>query len=212
MAVNKEKFFLTPIKRSHLVLVNGVGSLVRTRSKVTALICDLHQWEKMIPTGKAKGGDRDAVRAQVIAKNKIRDGVLETAAGIDFLVSPPSFPDDGSSKRDWCLPLVRFPLAQICTNGRCNRLSFAQPSDSHIHAGKYGCKECNSKTVDGNSSTTKGRMKRQVTVMLVCPNGHIDEIDFAALAHGVHKGGSICDKPDIRVTFGFGPKRPKPPN
>jgi hypothetical protein len=208
MAVNKEKFFLTPIKRSHLVLVNGVGSLVRTRSKVTALICDLHQWEKMIPTGKAKGVDRDAVRAQVIAKNKIRDGVLETAAGIDFLVSPPSFPDDGSSKRDWCLPLVRFPLAQICTNGRCNRLSFAQPSDSHIHAGKYGCKECNSKTVDGDSTTTKGRMKRQVTVMLVCPNGHIDEIDFASLAHGVHNGGSICDNPDIRVTFGFGPKRP----
>lgn len=208
MARSKEKFFLTPIKRSHLVQVNGVGSLVRTRSKITALICDLHQWEKMIPTGKIKGVDRDAERAKTIAEFTIRDGVLEAAAGIDFLVSPPPFPDDGSSKRDWCLPLVRFPLAQICSNGRCNRLSFAQPSDSHVHAGKYGCKECNSKTVDGNSSTTKGRMKRQVTVMLVCPNGHIDEIDFAALAHGVHKGGSLCDKPDIRVTFGFGPKRP----
>jgi hypothetical protein len=208
MALNKEKFFLTPIKRSHLVLVNGVGSLVRTRSKITALICDLHQWEKMIPTGKIKGVDRDAERAKTIAEFKIRDGVLEAAAGIDFLVSPPPFPDDGSSKRDWCLPLVRFPLAQVCTNGRCNRLSFAQPSDSHIHAGDKGCKLCNSKTVNGDSSTKKGRMKRQVTVMLVCPSGHIDEIDFVDLAHGVQKGGSVCENPDIRVTFGFGPKRP----
>jgi hypothetical protein len=208
MAPNKEKFFLTPIKRSHLVLTNGVGSLVRTRSKITALICDLHQWEKMIPTGKALGVDKDAVRAQTIGNNKIRDGVLEDAAGIDFLVSPPSFPDDGSSKRDWCLPLVRFPLAQVCSNGRCNRLSFAQASDSHVHSGKSGCKECGSKTIDANNKTTKGRMKRQVTVMLVCPDGHIDEIDFVALAHGVHKGGDICGSPDIRVTFGFGPKRP----
>lgn len=208
MAVNKEKFFLTPIKRSHLVLTNGVGSLVRTRSKITALICDLHQWERMIPTGKALGVDRDAERAQTIGNNKIRDDVLEAAAGIDFLVSPPSFPDDGSSKRDWCLPLVRFPLSQVCTNGRCNRLSLAQVSDSHVHSGKFGCMECGSKTIDANNKTSKGRMKRQVTVMLVCSNGHIDEIDFVALAHGVHKGGNVCAGPDIRVTFGFGPKRP----
>lgn len=208
MAVNKEKFFLTPVKRSHLVLTNGVGSLIRTRSKVTALICDLHQWEKMIPTGKAEGVDRDAMRKAVIDDNKIRDGVLESAAGIDFLVAPPSFPDDGSSKQDWTLPLTRFPLAQVCTNGRCNRLSFAQPSDSFVYAGKNGCMKCGAKSVDENKKSTKGRMKRQVTVMLVCPSGHIDEIDFVAHAHRVYKGGTVCATPDVRVTFGFGSKRP----
>jgi len=208
MALNKEKFFLTPVKRSHLVLTNGVGSLIRTRSKVTALICDLHQWEQMIPTGKANGVERDAVRSAVIAENKIRDAVLESAAGIDFLVAPPSFPDDGSTKRDWALPLTRFPLAQVCTNGRCNRLSFAQPSDSFVFVGKNGCMECGAKSVDENKKSSKGRMKRQVTVMLVCPSGHIDEIDFVAHAHGVHKGGTVCGSPDVRVTFGFGSKRP----
>ena len=62
MAKKSDKFFLTPVKRSHLVLSNGVGSLVRARSKVTALICDLHEWTQTIPTGNAQGVEKDDVR------------------------------------------------------------------------------------------------------------------------------------------------------
>ena len=201
MAKKSEKFFFTPIKRSHLVLSNGVGSLVRARSKVTALICDLHEWTQAIPTGNAQGVEKDAARERVIKEFKIRDQILEDAAGIDFLVSPPPYPDDQISKATkWLLPLTRFPVAQICTNSRCNRLSAADSSDMRVHYGKkLGCTECGAE---------KPRMKRQVTVMLVCPCGHIDEINFSELAHNVQAGGSICANPNIQVTFSQGPKRP----
>ncbi len=201
MSKKGEKYFLTPIKRSHLVLINGVGSLVRARSKVTALVCDIHEWINAIPTGNAQGVEKDAVRERVIKEFKIRDQILEDAAGIDFLVSPPPYPDDQISKSTkWLLPLTRFPLAQICANSKCNRLSFADESDMTVHYGKErGCRVCDS---------GKPWMKRQVTVMLVCPSGHIDEMNFSDLAHNVASGGSVCAAPDIRVTFSHGPKRP----
>ena len=201
MAKKSEKYFLTPIKRSHLVLLNGVGSLVRARSKVTALVCDIHEWTRTIPTGNAQGVEKDAAREKVLKEFKIRDQILEDAVGIDYLVSPPPYPDDQISKSSkWGLPLTRFPVGQICTNTRCNRFSTADSSDMRVHYGRnLGCRECNSE---------KPRMKRQVTVMLVCQFGHIDEINFSELAHGFALGGSICASPDIRVTFSQGPKRP----
>ena len=162
MAKKSDKFFFTPIKRSHLVLSSSVGSLVRARSKVTALVCDLHEWTQAIPTGNAQGVEKDAAREKIIKEFKIRDQILEDAAGVDFLVSPPPYPDDQISKATkWLLPLTRFPLAQICSNSMCNRLSTADSSDMRVHYGrKLGCTECGSE---------KPRMKRQVTVMLVCP-------------------------------------------
>jgi len=201
MNKKSEKFFLTPIKRSHLVLINGVGSLVRARSKVTALVCDIHEWINTIPTGNAQGVERDAVREKVVKEFKLRDKILEDAAGVDYLVSPPPYPDDQVLKSSkWVLPLTRFPRAQICMNSLCNRLSIADESDMRVHYGrKLGCQKCDSK---------KSWMKRQVTVMLVCPHGHVDEMNFSDLAHNVAVGGSICPAPDIRVTFTHGPKRP----
>ncbi len=205
MVKRSEKFYLTPVKRSHAVLMTGVGSLVRTRSKITALVCDLNQWENTIPTGDAKGVHKDGVRDLVLKKFKVRDSVLEAAAGIDFLVSPPPFPENGTSKANWCLPLVRFPLAQVCSNVRCNRLTFATPSDPIVHARKLGCTACGAKSVTEDGRRTRSRMKRQVTSILVCPAGHIDEINFEKLAH---TDTDVCATPDIRVTFPLGPKQP----
>lgn len=201
MAKDNDKYFLTPIKRSHLVQINGVGALVRARSKVTALVCDVHEWINSIPTGNAQGVEKDTAREKVIKEFKLRDQILEDAAGIDFLVSPPPYPDDQISKSSkWVLPLTRFPISQICTNKKCNRLSTADPSDMKVHYGrKLGCRECRPE---------KPWSKRQVTVMLVCQFGHIDEIDFSKLAHNGIANGIACDKPDIRVTFSQGPKRP----
>jgi len=39
----------TQIKRSHLILSSGVGSIVRTQNGVTALIAGLPSWLETIP-------------------------------------------------------------------------------------------------------------------------------------------------------------------
>lgn len=197
----RDQYFLTPIKRSHLVLNSGVGALVRTRSKITALVCDLIQWEQAIPTPRAIGVDRDAARREVLLRNSFRDPVIESSIGVDFLVSPPVADGEGRSRTEWRLPLVRFPLAEVCTNKRCNSLSHSSPGDALRSIGRRGCDRC--------VSPTRGRSKwakAQVPIMLVCPAGHLDEVDYSGL---VHPAGSACEESDIRVVSGDNVKWPK---
>lgn len=198
-------YFLTPMKRSHLVLANGPGSLVRTRSKITALVCDLHTWEQSIPVSAAEGVDKDSERRLVLNRYKIRDSVLEAATGVNFLVSPPTYDDGPRAGKQWVLPLVRFPLSEVCTNLRCGQLSLSDPSRATVSSGQWGCQTCASKSA-GDPGKRRNYRKKQVTVMMACPYGHLDEVDFSGLVHG---GAIECANPDIRVSMSESLKRPK---
>lgn len=194
------KFAFTPVKRSHLIQGSGVGSLVRLRTGITALILDLQAWQDSIPTGKAVGFNKDAEREKRLMKHRRRDPELESATGAPFFVEPPSGPsDDVSMRDDWILPAVRFPRWTACANQLCGRIRFADPDNQYELRGKReGC-TC------GSDNTRFRRPLQQVPIMLVCAQGHIDEIDWVTAAHNY---GSVCSNPDVRVRFGASVKRP----
>lgn len=194
------RFAFTPVKRSHLIQGSGVGSLIRLRSGVTALVLDLNAWYSTIPTGRAGGFNKDAVREQRLTKHRLRDPELEAATGAPFFVEPPPGPpDDVNVNDDWILPAVRFPRWAACANQRCARITKASTDEySELRGKARGC------TCGGQNPRSR-RPFLQVPVMLVCPAGHIGEIDWIASAHN---NGPVCDAPDVRVRFGSSVKRP----
>jgi hypothetical protein len=194
------RFAFTPVKRSHLIQGSGVGSLIRLRSGVTALVLDLDSWYSAIPTGRAGGFNKDEIREQRLTKHRLRDPELEAATGAPFFVEPPPGPpDDVNVIDDWILPAVRFPRWAACANQRCARIMKASTDEYRELRGKArGC------TCGGQNPRSR-RPFLQVPVMLVCPAGHIGEIDWIASAHN---NGPVCDAPDVRVRFGSSVKRP----
>ena len=194
------KYAFTPVKRSHLIQGSGVGALVRLRTGVTALILDLQAWQDSIPTGNAVGFNKDAEREKHLLKHRRRDPELESATGAPFFVEPPSGPSDEISMRDdWVLPAVRFPRWAACANPLCGRIKFADSDYQFELRGRiHGC-TC------GSSAARFRKPFQQVPLMLVCSQGHIDEIDWVAAAHNY---GPTCGNPDVRVRFGASIKRP----
>lgn len=194
------RFKFTPVKRSHLIQGSGVGSLIRLRSGITALVLDLDAWYRSIPTDNAAGFNRDAVRDQRLVKHRVRDPELEAATGAPFFVEPPPGPsDDVNPSADWILPAMRFPQWAACSGWGCGRITKASTDDGRELRGKArGC-PCGGKNPKGR------RPFLQVPIMLVCPAGHIAEIDWESAAHN---GGPLCSAPDVRVRFGNSVKRP----
>lgn len=189
----------TPVKRSHLIQGSGVGSLIRLRTGITAIVLDLHSWYTSIPTGNASGFNKDAVRQQRLMRHRRRDPELEAATGAPFFVEPPPGPSgEVNPNDDWVIPAIRFPLWAACANQRCARTTRATTDEHDELRGKNGC-NC------GGENPGKRRPFLQVPVMLVCAAGHIDEVDWTSAAHN---GGTLCDSPDVRVRFGSSIKRP----
>lgn len=197
----KSKFVFTPIKRSHLIQGSGVGSLVRLRTGVTALILDLQSWHDTIPTGKAGGFNKDAERTKRLRRHRLRDPELEAATGAPFFVEPPPGPSDNvDTRNDWVLPAVRFPLWAACANQKCGRITRAKPDQQlELRGAKRGC------TCGGDNPRSR-KPFLQVPIMLVCKVGHIDEIDWVAAAHNYQP---VCASPDVRVKFSSSIKRPR---
>jgi len=193
------RFAFTPVKRSHLIQGSGVGSLIRLRNGITALVLDLDAWYHSIPTGNAQGFNKDAIRDQRLLKHRVRDPELEAATGAPFFVEPPPGPsDDVNRNHDWILPAIRFPLWAACANQRCGRVIKTSTDNHRELRGKDGC-PCN------RDRSGVRRPFLQVPIMLVCPASHIAEIDWTAAAHNY---GPLCNAPDIRVRFGLSAKRP----
>ena len=193
------RFAFTPVKRSHLIQGSGVGSLIRLRNGITALVLDLNAWYQSIPTDNAQGFNKDAIRNKRLQKHRVRDPELEAATGAPFFVEPPPGPsDDVNPSHDWILPAIRFPLWAACSNQRCGRITRTSTDNQRELRGRNGC-ACN-----GNKSGVR-RPFLQVPIMLVCPAGHIAEIDWVATAHN---NGPVCASPDVRVRFGSSVKHP----
>ena len=185
-----KKVWKTQIKRGHLILTSGVGSIVRTQNGVTALIAGLPSWIETIPV---TGADISALRRaqkSYLDEYEIRDAELEDACGVSRLIAPPKQVDEVygfKQKYNWEVPLIRFPLAGVCENFKCQRLRIANESDSQI----LDCTHC--------ALDKKYKHKsRQVPIFLICAKGHLDEINWDELVS--HKDG--CSDKRIKVQIG----------
>lgn len=180
----------TQIKRGHLVLSSGVGSIIRTQNGVTAVIAGLPSWIETIPV---TGPDLPSLRRaqkDYLDEYEIRDAELEEACGVTRFITPPRQDEEVYGRKqnyNWEVPLIRFPLAGICENFKCQRLRVAHESDSNI----LDCTDCALERKYKHKS-------RQVPIFLVCANGHLDEIQWNKLMK--HKNG--CTEENIKVQIG----------
>jgi len=180
----------TQIKRGHLVLSSGVGSIIRTQNGVTAVIAGLPSWIETIPVSGADLASLQRAQKEYLKNYEIRDAELEDACGVSKFISPPRQDEEVFGRKqqhNWEVPLIRFPLAGVCENFKCQRLRIASESDSKI----LDCAHC--------GLDRKYKFKtRQVPIFLVCPNGHLDEIQWDTLVS--HKDG--CTESNIKVQIG----------
>jgi len=180
----------TQIKRSHLILSSGVGSIVRTQNGVTALIAGLPSWLETIPVSGPDLPSLQKAQRAYLDEYEIRDAELEDACGVSRFIAPPKQDDEVYGRKqnyNWEVPLIRFPLAGVCENFKCQRLRVASASDSQV----LDCTHC--------ATDRKYKHKsRQVPIFLICANGHLDEVQWDTLMS--HKSG--CTESKIKVQIG----------
>lgn len=176
--MNRSSFAYTMVKRAHLVLRCGVGSVLRTRQGLTAVVAGLPEWQHCLD--KSEGTPAKGV--QYINEHSFREPELTAATGIERFVPPPAYADRG---RNWEIPVIRFPLAGACANWQCRRLVIADHGSSFTR--NWPCPHCGKKG--------KGRVQ-QVPIFLACANGHLDEVDWAGIID--HADG--CPETDITLS------------
>lgn len=189
--------YYTPVRRNHVIGPAGPGSMLVTRSGVTVMICGLQMWVDVIP---AKGADETARRVDRegwIKSHELHDHNLERELQVKRFLVPPVVDEEPSYARTWFLPSIRFPLAEYCHNPTCRRLGKASPEDPSV--GK--CPHCAQKFAS---------RRQQVPIVLICPSGHIDEVDWSTLVHptgecdqGValtYHINNVVTAPEIRCT------------
>lgn len=177
--MSKADFYLTLLKRSHLVSQFGVGSLVRTKQGSTALVAGLPEWNETLR--RFLNDPNDSQR--YLSTHSFREPELAGATGISRFVHPPAKEED---KRTWQIPLIRFPLSGVCSSFRCNQLHYA---DAGTKVGRgWRCPTC---------STKPKYPVTQMSIFYACPSGHIDEIRWEELID--HQVG--CPANDIAVTL-----------
>ena len=115
----------TQIKRGHLVLSSGVGSIIRTQNGVTAVIAGLPSWIDTLPVSGTDLASLQLAQKAYLDSYEIRDAELEDACGVSRFISPPRQNEEVFGRKqqhEWEVPLIRFPLAGVCENFKCQRL------------------------------------------------------------------------------------------
>ena len=185
--------FFTPVRRNHIVGPAGVGSILVTRSGVTAVVCGLPEWKERAP---ARGTDPQARRAdqeRLLEAHQLHDTNAEADLGVSRFVSPPPVDDDPAYGKTWFIPAVRFPLAEYCGNPACQRIGFSSPESPSVGR----CPEC--------ATPKRSSRRQQVPIVLVCASGHLDEVDLDAV---VHPSGA-CAEPEVTYRSGLSMTAPE---
>lgn len=190
----KFKFFWSPIKRSHLSSVLGPGSLVRVKNGTTALVGGLAEWEMHIPgLNKVSVLDKNAEKDRFLKQFKLRDPELETVLQTDYFVTTQPISSDPNLAKDWFIPIIRFPLAGVCSSNTCRRFMRAEPDNPK----NYWCEAC--------VSVKKGKKSRrkilQIPFFFICSAGHIEELDWEKVVH--EQCDHACDSSEIKITSGI---------
>ncbi len=193
MSNRQSMWALTPVKRSHLVSTSGVGSIVRLRNGATALVADLRSWMDMLPISGAQN------QASFLREYTVRDPELEAACGVSRFLEPPRAPDEDHpyGGGEWNVPAVVFPRTGICRNFRCESVALSVRDTGTLAE----CMKCDPVTTGRRKTRYR---QEQSPIFLVCPKGHIDEVDWANAV--VHADG--CASDDIRVSTGASVRTP----
>ena len=179
--------FFTPVRRNHIVGPAGVGSILVTRSGVTAVVCGLPEWIERAP---ARGNEPQARRAdqqRLLEAHQLHDSNAERDLGVARFISPPPVDDEPAYGKTWFIPAVRFPLAEYCHNPSCQRVGYSSPESPSVGR----CSEC--------TTPKRSSRRQQVPIVLVCPSGHLDEVDLYAQ---VHPNGR-CFEPQLAYRSGL---------
>jgi hypothetical protein len=190
----KSKFFWSPIKRSHLASVLGPGSLVRVKNGTTALVGGLSEWETHIPgLSKVSVLDKNAEKDRFLKQFKLRDPELESVLHAEYFVTTQAISTEPNLAKDWFIPIIRFPLAGVCSSNTCRRMMRAEPDDPKNN----WCEAC--------VSVKKGKKSRrkilQIPFFFICSAGHIEELDWQKVVHE-HCDHS-CESSNIKITSGI---------
>lgn len=182
--------FVTPVRRAHLIAPFGPGSLLLTRNRVSAVVCAPATWLRSLPS-------RPPGSVPVLDELTITDRHLQAATGVERFVMPWAAGDNPSRDVDWLVPAVRFPLTEACSNPECQRLVRRDPAD----ANEGRCNACSSPTA------RRGRWPTfQTALVLSCPAGHLDDVDWAAWLHD--QDGPACSQHDVRYRVSAAADRP----
>lgn len=190
----KSRFFWSPVKRSHLTSLLGPGSLMRVKNGVTALVGGLGEWESNIPgLYKLPTIDKSMEKDRFLKQFKLRDPELESLLQTKYFVTTQPISSDPNLAKDWFIPIVRFPLAGVCSNNNCRKLVYSEPDERSIN----WCDAC--------SVVKKGKRSRRKVLQLpyffVCSAGHIEELDWKALIH--QSCNHNCESQDIKISSGI---------
>ncbi|MBS4729855.1 DUF1998 domain-containing protein [Mycobacterium sp. SM1] len=182
--------FVTPVRRAHLIAPFGPGSLLLTRNRVSAVVCAPATWLRSLP-------ERPPGSVPVLEELTITDRHLQAATGVERFVMPWPAGDNPSRDTDWIVPAVRFPLTEACSNPQCQRLVRRDPAD----ASEGRCDACKS------PKAKRGRWPTfQTALVLACPAGHLDDVDWAAWLHD--QDGPACPQHDVRYRVSAAADRP----
>ena len=165
------KPFYTPVRRNHIVGPAGVGSVLLTRSGVTALMCGLPVWLDKAPARGSEEAEKRTDRVNLLRSLELHDSAAEATLGVSRFINPPVVDDSPRHGVTWLLPAIRFPLAEYCRNSQCQRLGFASSESPSVTK----CPDCEGK---------QWNRRQQVPIVRICPSGHLDEVDFFGLIHG----------------------------
>jgi len=177
--------FFTPVRRNHIVGPAGVGSILVTRNGVTVLVCGLPTWLASMPTHGPDERARRVERRNLLGRYELHDHNAEKDLGVSKFLLPPVVDEDPSYRHTWFVPAIRFPLSEYCHNPSCKMLTKASVESPSVGQ----CSDC--------SERRKSR-RQQVPVVLICPAGHLDELDFTAIAHP----SGICSAPKLAYHVG----------
>lgn len=181
--------FVTPVRRAHVIAPFGPGSLLLTRNRVSAVVCAPATWLRSLPT-------RPPGSVPVLDELSIADRHLQAATGVERFVMPWAAGDNPSRDTDWLLPAARFPLSEACSNPQCQRLTRRDAADGN----EGRCERC-------ATSTRRGRWPTfQTALVLACPAGHLDDVDWAGWLH--EQDGLVCTSLDVRYRVSAAADRP----
>lgn len=176
----------TPVRHSHLITTFGPGALSVTENGVTVLTSGPRTWLRSYRMERP-------LLNETIDDLTIRDSYMETRLGVHRIVAPWPLSEDPSTKSDWLIPAVRFPLAEFCRNAKCRRMHWSDQGDWKIGQ----CNVC---------TTRRGKKPptTQVPIVLACQNGHLSDVPWSSWVHD----GSECGQAILRYRQNASPRRP----
>jgi hypothetical protein len=184
------------IRQTSVVQGAGPGSLSVLQEGLSVIVSGVDAWYRKPITvaGDADDGIPSMIKIQDIPqKCRLNDPKLEATLGVKFFAVPPALGVDSENKHTESIPVSVFPSWSICYN--CRSLSQLRPDEPYLPF----CEFC-------KVQENKRRKVVQVTFIIACERGHIDEFPWRLWVHKGEKA-SCSNSRLIMETSGSGDLR-----